>query len=176
MFFYKERKRTQRMPLFIKNAAFFYKEHKRTQRTKHSFIKNVKELKNVAFFWKELMPNPATDWDWVGTCLPAPCGLIQYNLTGFTVKYPNLVREAPNHKKLSTCQSPQQHAELSCNLYSLWSNWSSRWAHSWPAAVFFPFLAGSIHSIATVQVETKGRDESKSSMGIYFNDYRISKF
>ena len=50
MFFYKERKRMQRMPLFIKNAAFFYKEHKRTQRTKHSFIKNVKELKNVAFF------------------------------------------------------------------------------------------------------------------------------
>ena len=28
------------------------------QRTKHSFIKNAKERKNVAFFWKEHMPNP----------------------------------------------------------------------------------------------------------------------
>ena len=28
------------------------------QRTPHSFIKNVKERKNVAFFWKERMPNP----------------------------------------------------------------------------------------------------------------------
>ena len=32
------------------NAAFFYKERKRTQRTTHSFIKNGKEGKNVAFF------------------------------------------------------------------------------------------------------------------------------
>ena len=29
------------------------------QRTLRSFINNVKERKNVAFFWKELMPNPA---------------------------------------------------------------------------------------------------------------------
>ena len=29
------------------------------QRTTHSFIKNEKELKNAAFFWKEQMPNPA---------------------------------------------------------------------------------------------------------------------
>ena len=43
----------------IKNAAFFYKEHKRTQRTPHSFKKNTKERKNVAFFWKERLPNPA---------------------------------------------------------------------------------------------------------------------
>ena len=28
-----------------KSAVFFYKERKRTQRTPHSFIKNVKELK-----------------------------------------------------------------------------------------------------------------------------------
>ena len=41
-----------------KNAPFFYKECKRTQRTKHSFIKNAKEYKNVAFFLKERLPNP----------------------------------------------------------------------------------------------------------------------
>ena len=29
------------------------------QRTPHSFIKIAKERKNVAFFWKEHMPNPA---------------------------------------------------------------------------------------------------------------------
>ena len=29
------------------------------QRTKWSFIKNTKERKNVAFFWKECMLNPA---------------------------------------------------------------------------------------------------------------------
>ena len=34
------------------------KIYKRTQRTPHSFIKNGKESKNVAFFWKEWMPNP----------------------------------------------------------------------------------------------------------------------
>ena len=28
------------------------------QRMPHSFIKNGKECKNVAFFWKERMPNP----------------------------------------------------------------------------------------------------------------------
>ena len=28
------------------------------QRTKRSFIKNAKERKNVALFWKERMPNP----------------------------------------------------------------------------------------------------------------------
>ena len=42
-----------------KNAAFIYKERKRTQRTPRSFIKKGKERKNVAFFWKERMPNPA---------------------------------------------------------------------------------------------------------------------
>ena len=41
-----------------KNNAFFYKEWNRMQRTPHSFIKNGKECKNVAFFWKERMPNP----------------------------------------------------------------------------------------------------------------------
>ena len=43
----------------IKNAVFFYKEWKRMQRTFRSFIKNGNESKNVAFFWKERMPNPA---------------------------------------------------------------------------------------------------------------------
>ena len=38
--------------------ASFYKECKRTQRMPSSFIKNVKEHKNIAFFWKELMPKP----------------------------------------------------------------------------------------------------------------------
>ena len=33
-----------------KNATFFYKEQKRTQRTQHSFIKNGKERKDLAFF------------------------------------------------------------------------------------------------------------------------------
>ena len=28
------------------------------QRAPHAFIKNEKERKNVAFFWKEQMPNP----------------------------------------------------------------------------------------------------------------------
>ena len=41
------------------DAVFFYKERKRTQRTPRSFIKNAKERKNVAFFWKERMPFPA---------------------------------------------------------------------------------------------------------------------
>ena len=71
-FFYKERKRMQRMlRSFIKNpkerkrmqknaknATFFYKERKKMQRTPHSFIKNTKECKKVAFFWKEHKPNP----------------------------------------------------------------------------------------------------------------------
>ena len=35
------------------------------QRTPRSFIKNGKERKNVAFFWKERMPNPAkNEWPW----------------------------------------------------------------------------------------------------------------
>ena len=29
------------------------------QRTPRSFLKNAKECKNVAFFWKKRMPNPA---------------------------------------------------------------------------------------------------------------------
>ena len=37
---------------------FFYKERKRTQRTKHSSIKSAKKRKKIAFFWKERMPNP----------------------------------------------------------------------------------------------------------------------
>ena len=40
----------------------FYKERKRTQknaRTLRSFEKKAKERKNVAFFWKERLPNPA---------------------------------------------------------------------------------------------------------------------
>ena len=56
-FFYKERKRTQRMPhSFIKNvkerkeSRVLYKERKRTQRTFRSFEKNAKERENVAFF------------------------------------------------------------------------------------------------------------------------------
>ena len=39
----------------------FYKERKRTQknaRTFRSFEKNAKEGENIAFFWKERMPNP----------------------------------------------------------------------------------------------------------------------
>ena len=54
-----------------RNAAFFYKAGKRMQRTFHSFYKerkrmrerfvllekNAKERKNIAFFWKEHMPN-----------------------------------------------------------------------------------------------------------------------
>ena len=40
------------------------------QRTPHSFIKNAKEHKNVAFFWKERLPNPAllpcnNSWSWL---------------------------------------------------------------------------------------------------------------
>ena len=42
------------------NETFFYKERKRTQRTKRSFIKNAKERKNIAFFWKERMPHCPT--------------------------------------------------------------------------------------------------------------------
>ena len=52
-FFYKERKRMQRTQKKVKNAknaAVFYKERKRTQRMPHSFTKNAKESKNVAFF------------------------------------------------------------------------------------------------------------------------------
>ena len=41
-----------------KNVPFFYKERKRTQKTLHSFLKNGKERKNVAFFWKKRVPNP----------------------------------------------------------------------------------------------------------------------
>ena len=41
-----------------KIVPFFYKEPKRTQRSFRSFIKNGKERKNVAFFWKERIPNP----------------------------------------------------------------------------------------------------------------------
>ena len=36
------------------------------QRTLRSFIKNVKERENVAFFWKERMPNPAGMPLWLG--------------------------------------------------------------------------------------------------------------
>ena len=32
------------------------------QRTFHSFEKNAKERENVAFFWKERMPNPVQIW------------------------------------------------------------------------------------------------------------------
>ena len=39
-----------------KRCIFFYKERKRMQRTPRSFIKNRKERKNAAFFWKECMP------------------------------------------------------------------------------------------------------------------------
>ena len=73
-FFYKERKRKQRMFRSLlkngkerkersvllertgknaKNAAFFYKERKKTQRTPHSFIKYGKDANNAAFFYKE---------------------------------------------------------------------------------------------------------------------------
>ena len=52
-----------------KNATFFYKERKRMQRMPNSFIKNAKECKNVAFFWKEHMPNPDI---WVGGFLLWP--------------------------------------------------------------------------------------------------------
>ena len=41
----------ERSILFIKNAN--------NARTFHSFEKNTKERKNVSFFWKERMPNPA---------------------------------------------------------------------------------------------------------------------
>ena len=37
---------------------FFYKERKRTKEHTVLFIKNVIERENVAFFWKECMPNP----------------------------------------------------------------------------------------------------------------------
>ena len=40
-----------------KNVPFFHKERKRMQKTFCSFIKNGKERKNVALFWKERMPN-----------------------------------------------------------------------------------------------------------------------
>ena len=49
--------RTQKKVKKAKNAAVFYKERKRTQRMPHSFTKNAKESKNVAFFWKERMPS-----------------------------------------------------------------------------------------------------------------------
>ena len=46
-----------------KNVPFFYKERKKPQRTPHSYIKNGKERKNVAFFQKNgcptLQPFPA---------------------------------------------------------------------------------------------------------------------
>ena len=36
-----------------KNAAFFYKDRKRMQRMFDSFIKNGKEQKKILFFYKE---------------------------------------------------------------------------------------------------------------------------
>ena len=42
-----------------RSFRFFYKEQVRTHRLFHFFIRNGKECKNVAFFWKERMPNPA---------------------------------------------------------------------------------------------------------------------
>ena len=36
-----------------RSFAFFYKERKRTQRTPRSFIKTLKNAKNVPFFYKE---------------------------------------------------------------------------------------------------------------------------
>ena len=61
-----------------KNAAFFYKECKRMQRTPRSFIKNAKERKNVAFFWKEHLPNPGRfeRQGWIQTFLPNKYGTI----------------------------------------------------------------------------------------------------
>ena len=53
---------------------FFYKERKRTQRMFCSFEKNTKECENAVFFWKERMPNPA-DWFFV---LPANFRLVPY--------------------------------------------------------------------------------------------------
>ena len=44
-----------------KIVPFFYKEWKRRQKTFRSFINDRKERKNVAFFFKERMPNPEQD-------------------------------------------------------------------------------------------------------------------
>ena len=69
IFFYKERKRTQRTPCsFRKKTQRTPRSLKKTPKnagTPCSFIKNAKnatcfytERKNVAFFWKERMPTP----------------------------------------------------------------------------------------------------------------------
>ena len=62
---------------FIKNI----KEHKERSVL---FIKNTKERENVAFFWKERIPNPAWQWCRSSTLHPgcwAPC-FYDYNPSG----------------------------------------------------------------------------------------------
>ena len=58
------------------------------QRRPRSFIKNGKERKNIAFFWKERMPNPGGRLTVAGAVLSSPLYVLySTNIVYCTVRY-----------------------------------------------------------------------------------------